>query len=47
MLLVKQNCSAAAAGLERLLPGSADKAVFESPKVAATGTRVYRGDALA
>ena len=38
MLLVKQQLLAAlAAELEKLLPGSADKAAFESPKVAAHG----------
>jgi arginyl-tRNA synthetase len=38
MLLVKQELLATlAAGLERLLPGAGDKAVFESPKVAAHG----------
>src|SRR6188768_3939367 len=38
MLLVKQELLAAlAAGLDRLLPGAADRAVFESPKVAAHG----------
>jgi arginyl-tRNA synthetase len=38
MLLVKQELlGSLAAGLERLLPGAGDKAVFESPKVAAHG----------
>jgi arginyl-tRNA synthetase len=38
MLLVKQELlGALAARLERLLPGAGDKAVFESPKVAAHG----------
>ena len=38
MLLVKQELlGALAAALERLLPGAGDKAVFESPKVAAHG----------
>ena len=38
MLQVKQELlGALAAGLERLFPGSGDKAVFESPKVAAHG----------
>src|SRR5438309_360611 len=38
MLLAKQELlGALAAGLERLSPGAADKAVFESPKVAAHG----------
>lgn len=38
MLLVKQELLAAlAAGLDRLLPGAADRAAFESPKVAAHG----------
>jgi arginyl-tRNA synthetase len=38
MLLVKQELlGSLAAGLEKLFPGSGDKAVFESPKVAAHG----------
>jgi arginyl-tRNA synthetase len=38
MLLVKQELlGALAAGLEKLSPGAGDKAVFESPKVAAHG----------
>ncbi len=38
MLLVKQELlGSLAAGLEKLLPGSAAKAAFESPKVAAHG----------
>jgi len=38
MLLVKQELlGSLAAGLEKLLPGSGDKAAFESPKVAAHG----------
>jgi arginyl-tRNA synthetase len=38
MLLVKQELlGALAAGLEKLFPGSGDKAAFESPKVAAHG----------
>ena len=38
MLLVKQELlGSLAAGLEKLSPGSGDKAVFESPKVAAHG----------
>ncbi|MBA3773627.1 MAG: arginine--tRNA ligase [Ramlibacter sp.] len=38
MLLVKQELlGSLAAGLEKLLPGSGDKAVFESPKVATHG----------
>src|SRR3954465_986905 len=38
MLQVKQELlGALAAGLEKLFPGSGDKAAFESPKVAAHG----------
>src|SRR3954469_15326689 len=38
MLQVKQELlGALAAGLEKLLPGAGDKAVFESPKVVAHG----------
>src|SRR3954465_10408976 len=38
MLLVKQELlGSLAAGLEKLFPGSGDKAAFESPKAAAHG----------
>src|SRR3954454_2511827 len=38
MLLVKQELlGSLSAGLEKLFPGSGDKAAFESPKVAAHG----------